>query len=424
VTVPATIKVDQSAAATDEAPAAWSQVAFVERLEQWCRATLPAETIGRRRGCVWQQPQRLVEQDLRGRVVVFAEWTAQRGLTLPQTAQVLQLAPRTLRHWRQMLALAQGAQPLGRPVLRSAVGQRQEVLELLQELGAGVGLPTLRECFPALPRAELEDLLRRYRRVCRTRYHETLHVLHWQRPGSVWAMDFAEPPVPIDGIYRYLLAVRDLASGQQLLWLPLEKATAALLGPVLTGLFAVYGAPLVLKSDNGYPFGAGAIQALLASAGVIPLFSPPYWPRYNGAIEAGIGSLKTRTERQAARHDHPGEWTHDDVAAAREEANSTARPRGPAGPTPQEMWRTRRRLTTPERALFQEAVDRLREEKPFEATSLHQEEETRDGASLTREARRHEREVIQRALVEHAYLLFRRRRIPPPIRRRKAATIP
>jgi len=37
--------------------------------------------------------------------------------------------------------------------------------------------------------------------VCRRRYHEALYVLHWLVPGSVWAMDFAEPPLPLDGRY-------------------------------------------------------------------------------------------------------------------------------------------------------------------------------------------------------------------------------
>ena len=43
------------------------------------------------------------------------------------------------------------------------------------------------------------------------------------------------------------------------------------------------------------------------------LFSPPGVPRYNGAIEAGIGSLKARAEQHATRHGHRGAWTWDDV---------------------------------------------------------------------------------------------------------------
>ena len=52
-----------------------------------------------------------------------------------------------------------------------------------------------------------------------------MRVLTWPVTGSVWAIDYAEPPAPIDGRYDALLAVRDLASGMQLLWQPVEAAT-------------------------------------------------------------------------------------------------------------------------------------------------------------------------------------------------------
>jgi transposase InsO family protein len=370
-----------------------------------------------RRGCERQYDQRLREHTLRGHVVDLCHWTALQHWSQVSTAALLHLAPRTLRHWQHQLHAVVGGVPLlGRPVRRAPVAQRQAVLELLRELGPGLGLPTLRTCFPALARAELEDLLRRYRRLCRLRDDATVSVLHWTRPGSVWAIDFTEAPLPVDGQERYLLAVRDLASGQQLLWLPLAQATAQSTVEALAGLFVVGGAPLVLKSDNGSPFSAAATQALLTSAGVIPLLSPAYTPRYNGAIEAGIGSLKTRTERHAARCGHPGEWTSDDVAAAQAEANALARPHGSSGPAPEEVWQERRRLITAERVLFAETVARLRAEEALEGLAT-------EGISPAERARR-ERVAIRRALVEHGLLLFSRRRIPLPIRRRKAASIP
>lgn len=43
------------------------------------------------------------------------------------------------------------------------------------------------------------------------------------------------------------------------------------------------------------------------------LLSPPFFPSYNGAIEAGIGSLKTRAHLEAARHGHSCEWNCDDL---------------------------------------------------------------------------------------------------------------
>src|SRR5262249_38673518 len=150
--------------------------------------------------------------------------------------------------------------------------------------------------------------------------------------------DFTDAPAVIDGMYPYVLAVRDLASSRQLLWLPVPAADGYHARLALASLFVLHGTPLVLKSDNGSPFDAEATLALLYSAGVLPLFSPPYYPEYNGAIEASIGSLTTRTEHHAARHDRPGQWTCDDLAAAQAEANATARPRGPTGPTPDQAW--------------------------------------------------------------------------------------
>src|SRR5215468_5658248 len=130
-----------------------------------------------------------------------------------------------------------------------------------------------------------------------------------------------------DGLYPHLLAVRDLASHQQLAWLPVRDVTAATVLGVLTSLFVVHGAPLVLKSDNGSAFGAQEVQVLCRQFGVLNLFSPPQTPRYNGSIEAGIGSLTTRTEQAAARRGYPDAWTWDDAELARLEANATARPR-------------------------------------------------------------------------------------------------
>jgi len=43
---------------------------------------------------------------------------------------------------------------------------------------------------------------------------------------------------------------------------------------------------------------SGHLQDLLRKFGVIPLHSPPYFPKFNGACEAGIGSLKTRALAQ------------------------------------------------------------------------------------------------------------------------------
>jgi transposase InsO family protein len=372
----------------------------------------PHDPPSTRRGYARQRLPREREAILRGNVVELTRWTLNLGFSLPETANLLHLAPRTLRHWYDDCRIAAPRiHLLGRPTLRSSLADRTDVLDVLNELGPATSVATLRDCFPWMPRVELENLVTRYRRVWRKRHQHAPYCLHWQTPGTVWAMDFTKAPRSIDGIYPYILAVRDLASHQQLLWLPVLDMTADTTIEALWMLFVLHGAPLVLKADNGSAFIADATADFLFPFGVNLLFSPPYTPGYNGSIEAGIGSLKTRTERHATRAGHPGYWTSDDVAAAQSEANATARPQGETGPTPNELWPTRRSITPEERRLFQQTVQRRREELGLQ------------GELSSKEERRMQREAIRRALVERDILLFSRRRIPLPILKQNTATI-
>jgi transposase InsO family protein len=353
----------------------------------------------------------------------------QHGWTYQQSAARLDLNSRTLQRWRAEDRAAGQQFPssgslcwrplsLGRPARRSPRPQRDAVLALLMEQGLGTGVPTLCDTFPNMPRAELEDLLLRARHVCRRRYHQTQRVLHWATPGSVWAMDFTKASAPIDGLYPYLLAVRDLASGAQLLAWPLRTATALEADRALASLVARHGAPLVLKTDNGSPFCADDTQDFLRVQRVTMLFSPPYWPRYNGAIEAGIGSLKSRCAYHAACQGRPGQWTWDDVDWSLAQANASARPHGLSGPTPDQAWAARPILTQEERSLFQTSVQRHADEV------YAMDGYPTIGPLETMAQRAVDRQAIQRALVEHGYLLFRRRCIPLPFEKKKVDIIP
>jgi len=371
-----------------------------------------------RRGFTRQHQRRQWEHTLRNNIVAFHDWVADLGWSRQQTADLLHLAPRTLRQWDyDFRTQAIDIKPLGRPTLRSSRQDRNEVIEVLCELGPATGLPTLQACFPGMPRAELDDLLHRFRRIWSIRHQHTAHRLRWLVPGTVWAMDFTEAPHPIDGLYPYLLAVRDLASGQQLLWLPLKTATARETIPALQPLFTQYGPPLVLKTDNGSPFCAEATQEFFSTWGVIPLFSPPRTPRYNGAIEASIGSLKTRTEQHATASGRSTHWSWEDTAAARAEANASARPHGPNGPTPDALWDARRTITQEERNLFATSVNRQRTEVRLK------EGWPMIGPLTAKQARMIDRQAIRRALEEHGLLLYSRRRIPLPFTKKKVTDI-
>ena len=78
-------------------------------------------------------------------------------------------------------------------------------------------------------------------------------------------------------------------------WLPVLDQSAESTIDALQWLLLEHGPPLVLKSHNGSSFIADEMRRSLDGWRVRPLFSPPYTPEYNGAIEAGNGALKTRT---------------------------------------------------------------------------------------------------------------------------------
>jgi transposase InsO family protein len=370
------------------------------------------------RGYAAQQSRRELERKLRIEVVAFARWTHLQHITLHQAAGRVGLSSRTLLTWEQGWKMNQlHTEARGRPAQRSDRETRDGVMAIFQLMGPGVGLSVLQEFFPAAARRELEDLQRKYREAHLKKSRVLVYALRWQRVGAVWAMDFTEPPAAVDGIYPSILVVRDLASGVQLMAMPVAGETAEETIAGLQSLFREHGEPLVIKSDNGSGFIACAVESFLEQHGVNHLLSPPRLPSYNGACESGIGSLKVRAHHESARHDRPGEWTCDDVEAARLMANETSRPGGFHSPTPNERWRIRLLLSVKERESFQTRLDGLRNEVRIELGCL-------PGIDIGPAMRATvDRRAITRALVAQGILNFRRRRITLPISIQKLAII-
>ena len=305
----------------------------------------------------------------------------------------------------------------GRPPDPISVDARRAVLAIFSVMGPHVGLPTLRQLLPELSRGALQEMQRRFRRACRRKGGLLLRVLQWHRPGAVWAMDFAEPPLPIDGIYAAEVHVRDLPSEKQLMALPAPDEGCVNVLSALDALAHWVGLPLVLKLDNGPAFVAAILKAWAAEHGVLLLYSPRYTPPYNGAIEAGIGSMHVRAHYEAARHDRAGRWTCNDLEAARLQANSTSRPWGVRGPTPDEAFADRRPITAAERAAFLAAYRRHASEER-EARGI-----ARDVTLQHEQQSSVDRAAIARTLIEQGFLSLRRRRFPQPISGHKAARI-
>ena len=376
-------------------------------------ATRPAK-----RGWPVQRQRREVQRAIRRRAVAFHRWSRRRGFTRGDAAKQLGVPPATLAHWQRCWREDHlAAHPLGRPCRRGDPQTRNAVIKLMTLVGPRTGLPTLQAAFPTLARGELQNLQARFRRVWRKKHQRLIRVLHWHRPGTVWAMDHTDPPEPIDGRWPHILAVRDLASRMQLAWLPVTAADSPETRQALESLFRQYGPPLVLKSDNGSAFISDDTRKLLERWGVLPLFSPPHTPSYNGGCEAGNNAMKTRTAHQAILGGRPGQWTAANLQVAQGIANHIHRPWGHRRPTAADVWRQRTPIAAAERAAFGRAVTGHRERARNELGYPEQE-------LLGRKAQaRVDRLAIRRACVERGLLTFTRRSITSPLPSQKRSNI-
>lgn len=300
---------------------------------------------------------------------------------------------RTLHAWRERCRRGMAStENLGRP-LQTLDSETDELLDdLLRSVGPDIGIPTLQAFLPWASRAPLERTLLDYRRRHRRRRRSRLYRLTWESAGSVWAIDLADPPRPVDGVGHAVLAVRDLGSRHTLAWIPLARGTAEETAQAVGRLFRRHGPPLVLKSDNGSCFIAARFRTLLARFGVVHLRSPRAWPQYNGACESGIGLLRALTDVTAAGHGRADSWSLEDLEQARDQANHFPRYRGSALVAAQAEWKKRKCVGPRERRRFRLALNR--------ALAALQEQD----AQPHRHRARLRRKAIQQALVDLDYL--------------------
>jgi transposase InsO family protein len=122
----------------------------------------------------------------------------------------------------------------------------------------------------------------------------TMKRIDWLWAGLAWACDATE--YGADG--QLIIPVQDLASRYRFAPLLTERLDGGQIAAHLEQLFRQHGPPLCLKRDNGSPFNHHAVDDLLARFRVLPLNNPPYWPRYNGAMEKSIRDFKAALEQR------------------------------------------------------------------------------------------------------------------------------
>ena len=350
----------------------------------------------------------LARKAVRKKTVAFCRWMRRRGVPRSTAATRLGLSPFTVGRWcRQCITGRLKAAVLGRPPRPTDPLIKEQIEHHLESLGPRIGVPALRGIFPEVPRMLIRQFLTDYRRQWYDNNMIETEALEWAGPGVIWAGDFTDPPVPIDGRYNHILAVRDLASHMYLMALPLVNATAEIATAAIELLFTSYGPPLVFKSDNGSQFIADIFREFLRQEKVSLLLSPALTPRYNGSVEASNGWLKTNIFHQAISHGRGSNWTTDDVESARCNLNAAMRPWGDTGPTPIGKWEARSRISQEQRLLFGQTVDKIQRQVLLERGMENKVLDRNQQAAVARFA-------IRRALQELGYLLVQRKRISPP----------
>jgi hypothetical protein len=317
------------------------------------RARESRERVGSLRGVRSQRHSRLAERCARVRRVVHAlvglrELPSSNG---PESGDLpgdpgrmaAPLAERPMI-WRPVAAAS------GEWIVTRCEG----FLTMFNLMGPHASVAALRELFPEVPRAILEETLRRARRSsgAGTAGSSTPCAGPGRAPGG----RSTSPSLPCRG--------RSVLSG--CCWCGTWRAASSCsryrAGGGIGGRALGPAAPVRparsaagAQIDNGSAFTSREVQARLHLSGGSPC-SPRHGHRSTTQHRGGIGSLEVRGLLRVGRHDRPGQWTSDDSPPPRARRTETTRPASLHGSTPEHTWHLRVPLDSSEREAFESAL--------------------------------------------------------------------
>ena len=220
----------------------------------------------------------------------------QCGLSTRRFSAALGLNPARLGRWRAHVRA--GRWPLGQ-----GGPQKTAPLPLAELVAAITGLEhgarrthgtgaLYRRFQAAISRRELAALIAEERTALHRAQRQRWHRVCWPVVNVAWSIDGVEWPADRRGHRLWLHPVQELCSRFRFPPLVSCGENGEAIARHLTRMFDVHGAPLFLKRDNGSALNDAAINAVLAVHAVLPLNSPVHYPRYNGAMENGIGEAR------------------------------------------------------------------------------------------------------------------------------------
>ena len=222
-------------------------------------------------------------------VQILQELQKRNGWSLRRATQAMGLARSSVLRWTRRLR--QGHEAIRPSCRKAALNNPAALDEAIAKLHHGVhrsrGAPALWRLWQeGISRRDFDRRVRDHRLQQQREQRDSLHHIVWPHAGTVWAMDPAQ--------YGHLQwnLVGDLASRFRFDLMVAWELPACRIVMQLRSLFDRYGPPLVLKRDNGSNLVHAMVDSLLDEYGVLALTSPPYYPRYNGAIEYAQHEIK------------------------------------------------------------------------------------------------------------------------------------
>uniref|UniRef100_A0A5S6Q5F3 RNA-directed DNA polymerase n=1 Tax=Trichuris muris TaxID=70415 RepID=A0A5S6Q5F3_TRIMR len=123
----------------------------------------------------------------------------------------------------------------------------------------------------------------------------------WPPADKCWSRVHVDYAGPVEG--RYLLVLVDAFSKWPEVFIT-EKITSSATISLLSRVFAQFGAPETIVSDNGTQFTAAEFKIFCAKNGIQHILIPPGHPQSNGQAETLRGHLEERSSENERRRAH------------------------------------------------------------------------------------------------------------------------
>lgn len=181
---------------------------------------------------------------------------------------------------------------------------------------------------PSVSRREAQKMVAMARHDLNTLHRQNLRRICWNVPNVAWSMDPCEYKQWNETVEKvHLNQMQDLASRYKFTPMTGEVPCGEEISGYLTANFNLFGAPLLLKRDNGGNLNHTAVNDVLADYFVIPVNSPVHYPPYNGAIEEAQAELKNGLAAKLSyRPCCPGEHMEAYATTVQHDLNHQPRP--------------------------------------------------------------------------------------------------